>query len=215
MERVMTNDEIMSTFVREDDIYNVIGKLKSHIQTEIDTSPRQDKALYRQQVFIKLNTIFRRQIQLTEQEAIQFYESNQYFLNERINLFYDILDRVNTDINVAYIPDKLTLCAFFRISAETWDDFIVHFAIKENIRKLFLSLEEFVISMTTTGVEIGQLKDSALNRMRLKGKFGGNNIEYHEVARPTNNGFITVQDQAQEANSIVNKYDFEKLENKN
>lgn len=213
--RELTDDEIMATFVSEDDLINVIARLKAQIEQEVEMSLRQDKALYRQQVFMKLNLIFRRQIVLSEEEAMNFYTRNTRFLKERLNLFYDMLDKVNNEIKVAYIPDKLTACAFFRVSAETWGRLIKDYSVKEEVRNTFQSLEEFIISMTSTGVEIGQLKESAIRRMTLKGKFGGNELEYHDSFKDRRPEAITVAEQNQEVGYIATKYDFEKLENKN
>ncbi len=213
----MNNVEILSSFITKDDLLRVISSLKNQIELEIEASEIKDKALYRQQVFVKLNLIFRRQIVLSEDEAKDFYESNPFFFEERVNLFYELIDMVNNEIKVAYIPDKLTLCAFFRITAETWDNFVSSYStIKESIRRTFVSLEEFIISMTTTGVEIGQLKPIAFEKMKLKGKFGGSNLEYHQNPKINSATVITMQEAAnKESSFIASKYDaFQKLENK-
>ena len=213
----MNNAEILSTFTTKDDLLRVIASLKNQIELEIEASEIKDKSLYRQQVFVKLNLIFRRQIVLSEEEAKEFYENNPFFFEERVNLFYELIDMVNNEIKVAYIPDKLTLCAFFRITAETWDSFVSPYAdLKDSIKRVFISLEEFIISMTTTGVEIGQLKPIAFEKMKLKGKFGGNNIEYHQNPKINSATVITMQEAAnKESSFIASKYDsFQKLENK-
>lgn len=209
----MTDDQVLQTFISREDVIRVIANLKSQIELEAETSKRKDKSLYRQQVFVKMNLIFRRQIVLTEKEACDFYNSHYSFLKDRVDLFYEIIDKINNDINVAYIPDKLTLCSFFRVSAEIWENFINNYSVDEKVRSLFLSLEEFIISMTTTGIEIGQLSPSAFNKMRLKGKFGGNNLEYHEQPRSTAQTIINMQEST-ETKYLANKYNFKQLEDK-
>lgn len=211
----MNEAEIKSTFISRENVIDALAKLKSQIELEVETSARQDKALYRQQVFIKLNVIFRRQIVMLEEEATNFYNNNEYFLNDRINLLYEIIDYVNNEIKIAYIPDKLTLCSYFRVTAETWESLVNNYSLlKDNIRTKFSSLEEFVISLTTTGVEIGQLKQSAFDKLKLKGKFGGSNIEYFSSQKFSPENVITISEN-QTPDYLVNKYKkFQELENK-
>lgn len=174
------NERIKSSFCKREDIMLVLNKFK--MQKEIDLQmvasgiPVQ-KSL-KQSLFVKLNTVFRRQYLLDEVEAIAFYNSELEFTLNQIQLFYDIIDYANDELGIVYVPDKLTLCAFFRVNAETWEALITSEAVNYSLSMNFKALDEYIISSATTGVETKVLSQAALKRLEMKTRYGGHGIEY-------------------------------------
>lgn len=225
----MTNELILKSFCKEKDIWDILYKFESDLKLNIDkvkdttddTSDYKnvDKTLfalmssYRQKIFVKLNFVFRMQIVLDEAESEMFYNDpeNFEFIYKRFELFYKIIDYINNTLEVAYIPDKLTACAYFRITAETWTTFLNYGNLSDGrVKSMFSSLEEFLISSTMTGVENGQLNKIAWRKLELKGKYGGNDVEYSTSTANSGGGIIdTVANKHQQLESkLKSKYNF-------
>ena len=98
-------------------------------------------------------------------------------LNEQIDLLYFIIDQVNTLMGITYIPDKLTVCSFLRINAETFDFMQTDATIEPGVQEIFNNLNEFLLSLTQMGLESGSLNRYAWERLQLKNKYGGHGIE--------------------------------------
>lgn len=188
MENSLSSMQIKMTFVNKEDIYKILYKYKSQMQFDIEncenqTSKNKTAKSYRQKLFTALSIAFRRQIILSTEEAIKFYSNDDDILEERINLFFEIIGFIQDEMNMDFIPDRLFACSFFRISAETYQTILVdpRSDISQNLKNQIHNLEEFIISMTTNGLEQGVVNGFAWRKMQLKGEFGGNEIKSVET----------------------------------
>ena len=180
---IYINMQIKNTFCKRESLFEVLDKFK--IQKELDVGACMSSGIpvyknYKQSLFVKLNTIFRRQYILSETEAFNFYRAEEDFTLEQAQLFMDIIDYASNDVGIEYVPDRLTVASFFRVSAEVWDKLVnsSSYELPERVAYTFKSLDEYIISSATTGVENGVLKTAALKRLEMKTKFGGHAIEY-------------------------------------
>ena len=109
--------------------------------------------------------------------------NNDDVLNERIDLFFYIIEYINDTLNISYIPDRLMVCAFLRINAESYHALLndPRADIGLNLRNQIKNLEELIISMTMNGLEQGEINGYAWKKMQLKGEFGGNEIKQVET----------------------------------
>lgn len=188
MDRQMSPLEIINTFITRNSIENILFKYKSKMDFEMTDceNQRQRNSVakeYKQKIFTALNIAFRRQIILTTEEAVKFYSDNEDTLEERIDIFLDTIEYINDTLNIAYIPDRLMVCSFLRISAETYQVLLndpradISLLVKNQIR----NLEEMIISMTMNGLEQGVINGYAWRKMQLKGEYGGNEIKQVET----------------------------------
>ena len=180
----LSNLQIKMTFVKKEDVENILYKYKAQMENDMDIAENQSQKnklakAYRQKIFTKINMIFRRQIVLDTEEAIKFYSEDEDTLDERIDLFFKIIEIINDDLNIDFIPDRLIICAFLRISADTYNVILQEprADISPNLKNQIRNLEEFVISMTTNGLEQGVLNGCAWKKMQLKAEYGGNEIK--------------------------------------
>lgn len=176
--------EIKTSFIRKDDILNVLYKYKTQLDMDLAICENQKEKnkmakAYRQKIFTKLNTIFRRQVVLDGEEAIKFYSENDDVLNDRVDIFFTIIEYINDDLSIEFIPDRLMACGFFRIDAETYAVILndPRADISQNLKTQIRNIEEFIISMTTNGLEQGSITSFAWKKMQLKSEFGGNEIK--------------------------------------
>ena len=219
MEITLSTLEIKNSFLRQGDIENVVFRIKSKMQMEIstcETNAEKKKVFkeYRQKIYSKLTTIFRRQVMLSVEEAIKFYSNNDDVLQERIEIYYNILDTINDDLDVVFIPDRLYTCAFFRISADTYSAILndPRADISTSLKRNFENIEEYIISLTTNGIENGVLNGYAWKKMQLKSKFGGNEIKSVET-NPFHNGQLVIEGTGKEAQQrLETNYNFPELE---
>ena len=208
---MLNNFDIERGFISEDDIQKLLYDFKNRMDI-VDSGDYDDKV--RMKLFKGVNQVcatrlriaFQRQIQLDFKEASTYYNAHIEKLRERIDLFYRIIDELN-DIGITYIPDKLTLGAYLRVGAETFDYMLNDAQVEVEVQKLFRELNEFVLSLTQIGLETGALNSYAWNRLQLKSKFGG-----HEIARPESEKkeqTIIVSGDIQR--KLASDYDFTKL----
>lgn len=188
---MITDLQIKDSFAKKEYLHNVLFAYKTKIENDsIDCKNAIEKkkvtSSYKQKIFLKLNTIFRRQIVLDTEEAIAFYNRNIDVLNERIDTLFELLEFINDELNVDFIPDRLLLCAYFRVSAETYDVLLndARADITDSLRSCFKNVEEFTLSLTTNAIENGLVNQGAWKRLALKAKFGGNEIQ------SVNDGYI-------------------------
>lgn len=217
-----SNKRIKQTFCKKENIYQVLDSIKEKRQAEIDRSIEQSMSTgkatlmftknYQQAIFVKLNTIFRLQYVLNETEAFNFYSREENFALKQINLFYEIIDYINSDIGIVYIPDRITLAAFFRVNIETWDKLVNDMGdLPDRIRDTLKGLDEYIISLATNGVESDSIKNSALKRLEMKTKYGGHGVEY---ANPLGTDNIIIDDKRQSIRGKLGsggKYNFSSI----
>ena len=188
MEREMSYLEIKNTFISKDNIDNILFKYKTKMDLDMVEceNQRQRNSLakeFKQKIFTSLNIAFRRQIILSLEEAIKFYSNNDDVLVERINIFLDTIEYINDTLNISYIPDRLMVCSFLRINAETYNTLLndpradISLTVKTQIK----NLEEMIISMTMNGLEEGLINGYAWKKMQLKAEFGGNEVKQVET----------------------------------
>ena len=214
---MLTDLQIITSFATEETINNCLYALKTKIEFEKAAceSITQKKRIcdsYKQKVYAKLTTILRRQIFLDTEEAIAFYGKNINVLNDRINLLFNIIDSINDDLDVTFIPDRLFICAYFRINAETFDTILndPRADIPSEMRMTFRNIEELILSMTTNAIENGNLGQSAWKRLTLKSKFGGNEVQSVEANNVANSVIISNVDEV--AKRLGTSYNFKELE---
>lgn len=188
MEKQLSSQEIKNTFISKNDIDNILFKYKAKIDVDMVEceNQRQRNAMainYKQKIFTSLNIAFRRQIILSTEEAVKFYTDNDDVLNERIKIFLDTIEYINDTLNIPYIPDRLMVCSFLRINADTYNTLLndpradIGLLVKTQIR----NLEELIISMTMNGLEEGLISGYAWKKMQLKAEFGGNEVKQVET----------------------------------
>lgn len=217
----LSNLQIKMTFVKKEDIENILYKYKAQMENDMAIAENQSQKnklakAYRQKIFTKINMVFRRQIVLDTEEAIKFYSQDEDTLDERIDLFFKIIEIINDDLNIDFIPDRLIICAFLRISADTYNIILQEprADISPNLKNQIRNLEEFVISMTTNGLEQGVLNGFAWKKMQLKAEYGGNEIKSVE-SNPIKQNSIVITTGAEVQKRMTTNYNFpELLENK-
>ena len=166
---MLTDLQIITSFATEETINNCLYTLKTKIEFEKTAceSITQKKRIcdsYKQKVYAKLTTILRRQIFLDTEEAIAFYGKNINVLNDRINLLFNIIDTINDDLDVTFIPDRLFICAYFRSNAETYDVILndPRADIPSEMRMTFKNLEELILSMNYKSLQLYEMQSTQL-----------------------------------------------------
>lgn len=217
---MLTDFQIRDTFVNKDSLHNTLFTYKAKIENETTLcknifEKKKVVASYKQKIFVKLHTIFRRQIILDREEAIAFYGRNLDILNDRIELLYDTLNFINEELDVDFVPDRLLLCAYFRIDAETYDVLLndVRADITESVRLAFKSIEELMLSLTTNAIENGLVNQSAWKRLSLKSKFGGSEVQTvnDKIGKGGETILITSSEEIEKR--LGTSYNFKELEN--
>ena len=208
---MLSNFDIQRGFLKKEDIDKLLIDFQNRasITDDMDLDGKVMAKLFKgvqQTTAIKLRIAFQRQIQLDFNEAVQYYNAHLEELKERIDLFYYILDRIN-DLGITYIPDKLTVGAFFRVSVETFESLMTDAQVELEVQKQFRILDEFILSLTQTGLETGALNSYAWQRLQLKAKYGG-----HEIAKPeTSDKKQTLVITSEIQRKLENNYDFTKM----
>jgi len=208
---MLSNFDIGRGFLKREDILKLLDDCKNRadITSSMDLEGKILAKLLKgvqQTIAIRLRVAFQRQIQLDFAEACSYYNSNIEELNVKIDLFYYIIDYLN-DIGITYIPDKLTTGAYFRVSVETFELLMTDAQVDPAVQKLFRTLDEFILSLTQTGLETGALNSYAWQRLHLKSKYGGHEISTPESSQPKQTVIITNEIQRK----LKNNYDFTKM----
>lgn len=218
MENSLSSMQIKMTFVTKEDIYKILYKYKAQMQFDIEecenqTSKNKVAKSYRQKLFTALSIAFRRQIILSTEEAIKFYSNDDYELKQRMDLFFEIIEFIQDEMNMDFIPDRLFVCAFFRISAETYQTILVdpRADISQNLKNQIHNLEEFIISMTTNGLEQGVVNGFAWRKMQLKAEYGGNEIKAVE-SYPQRNAQLVITTREDVQKRMGTNYNFPELQ---
>lgn len=199
--------DIERGFINRQDLMRVLDDFENTIDIErASVLPTLLKTLdkkLKMQLGLKLKLVFQRQIQLTFDEAYQYYNTNIEMLNDRVELLYDVLEKIN-EMNISYVIDKLTVASYFRVDAETFDKLLNDALVEESVQMIFKGVNELLLSIAQIGLESGVLNNYTWNRLQMKSKFGGQEIEMHktENQKPT----IIVATDIQR--KLANDYDF-------
>lgn len=219
---MLTDLQIRDTFVTKENLHNVLYTYKAQIQNDlIDCKNVFEKkkvtASYKQKIFVKLNTVFRRQLILETEEAISFYNRNIEILYERVDTLLDMLDFINEELGVDFLMDRLLLCAYFRIDAVTFDIILndARADITEQLRSCFKNVEELTLSLTTNAIENGLINQSAWKRLSLKAKFGGNEVESVQDGYIKNPNTVLITSAQEIEKRLDTAYNFKELELEN
>ena len=209
---MLNNFDIGRGFVKQEDIKQVLDifKVKAELKRDLASKSelaRLEKEL-RNQLYFKLKIIFQRQIILEFKEAIQYYNANTDALYEKINYLYDIIDYINDDMNIVFIPDKLLVASYLRVNAQVFDMLMNDAQVEPNVQEAFKNLNEFIMAITQAGLENGVLNGYSWSRLQLKARFGGNEIEMHNMRSETTPLIITSNDIQRK---LASDYDFTKL----
>lgn len=215
---MLTPMQIKDTFVKKDDIDMALYSMKNKIDMDLNTCDSASARTnilksWKNKVVIKLNTIFRRQLILDGEEAIKFYSSESESLNERIDILFYIIEYINEDLKIDYIPDRLTLCAYFRINADVYDKILndISAEISAECQAQFRNIEEFILSLTTNGIENGTLNGYAWKRMQLQAKYGGNEIKSVESSNSNMKSAVVITTSSEVSKRMGTTYNFEEL----
>ncbi len=202
--------DIERGFIDRADIMRLLDNFENTIEIEkASVFPTLLKTLdkkLKMNLGLKLKIAFQRQIQLTFDEAYQFYNANIEILNDRVEILYDILERIN-DMNISYVMDKLTVASYFRVDAETFDKLLVDALVDEPVQIIFRSINELILSIAQIGLESGVLNSYTWNRLQMKAKFGGQEIELHKTEKQQPTVIVATDIQRK----LANDYDFTKL----
>lgn len=208
---MLDNFDIARGFIKKEDIDLVLTKYSEHAEVErLSCAPANRKQLekdLRVQLALKLKIIFQRQIILTFQEAYQYYNANYEELMQRADNLYEMIDSINSTLNITFIPDKLLICSYFRVNAETFDKLLCDAQVDTQVQTIFQNVNEFILSMAQIGLENGVLGSYTWNRLRLKSQFGGHEIEMHKEDKAPNLIIASTDIQRK----LANDYDFTKL----
>ena len=208
---MLNNFDISRSFIKKDDINTILIKYSEHAEVErlacLPANKKQLEKDLRVQLALKLKIAFQRQIVLTFQEAYQYYNANFQELLDKVDDFYDMVDVINCTLNITYIPDKLTMCSYFRVSAETFDKLLNDAQVDPQVQQIFQNANEFILSTAQIGLENGVLGNFTWNRLRLKNQFGGHEIEVHSEEKAPNILIASTDIQRK----LANDYDFSKL----
>lgn len=217
---MLTDLQIRDTFVDKESLHNILYTYKAKINNDIIEcknvfEKKKVTASYKQKIFVKLQTIFRRQIILEKEEAIKFYNTNADVLNERLDTLFDTLDFINEELDVDFVPDRLLLCSYFRIDAETYDVILndARADITDSLRMVFRNVEELSLSLTTNAIENGLINQGAWKRLALKSKFGGNEIQSVNDGYSKSNGTVLITSSEEIEKRLGTAYNFKELEN--
>lgn len=217
---MLTDLQIITSFVDENSLHNTLYTYKAKIENDLTEcknvfEKKKVTASYKQKIFTKLQTIFRRQIILEREEAISFYSRNINILNERLDILLNMLDFINEELDVDFFPDRLLLCSYFRIDAETYDVILndARADITDSMRLVFKNIEEMTLSLTTNAIENGLVNQSAWKRLALKSKFGGNEIQSVNDGYSKNGGTVLITSSEEIEKRLGTAYNFKELEN--
>lgn len=215
---MLTDLQIKDTFVKRDDIDMALYSMKTKIDLDLNTCDSQSAKTnilksWKNKVVLKLNTIFRRQLVLDGVEAIKYYSTNIDSLNDRIDLLFHIIEYINEDLKVDYIPDRLTLCAYFRINADVYERLLndVSAEISAECQAQFRNIEEFILSLTTNGLENGTLNGYAWKRLQLQSRYGGSEIKTVENNSGNLKNAVVITTSAEASKRMETKYNFAEL----
>lgn len=213
MPNQLTNLQIRDSFIEREEILNVLYSYKTKMNFDFSSCENQKQKNkvakeFKQKIFTKLNSIFRRQIILSCDEAIKFYSDNEDVLKERIDIFFEIIEYISEQLDIVLIPDRLFVCSYFRIDAETYNIILndPRADVGNMLKIQFRNLEEFIISMTTNGLENGELTGYAWKKMQLKAEYGGNEIKSVEANMQKGNSIVitTSEDVQKRLNTSYN-----------
>lgn len=125
---------------------------------EYAEKPRKfDAKPFNEKILTKLNILFRKRIFISENEA-ELNCENYLYLENRYNTFLDLIDWIN-DNDFSLLVDRLLFCSFLHIKLEAYERFLV--SSDENIRSIFLSIENMYISQKTNASELGTRNPNA------------------------------------------------------
>lgn len=155
-----------------------------------------DRKMYVEKCTSKLNTVFRRQPLLTEDEVTEKI-ANYDYLNKKYQIFIELLEWIN-EKGIAVIPDRLLFSAYLGISVNDYQRFL-NYQQDKRIQAIFRSIEEYIITSKMNAGEIGSRNNNAI-KTNLSYEKVGNNLTPKDNPQnnTTNNLLITNQD-------IVNK----------
>lgn len=146
----------------------------NELEEEKEFNRRQTKPIrtsvkpYNEKVYSKLNYLFRKKAMLTEEEIEEQYERDLENLNQKYNMFIDLIDWLNSN-GFSIIPEKTLFCAFLGISVEKYNDMLKKSA-DSNVRNLFKNIDDYF----TTSQFGGLIADSrqSLERIQKTEKYG-------------------------------------------
>lgn len=190
------NSDILYLYKVE--VFDIIADMNAEINWwKAQERPKEiDRKMYVEQCTSKLNTVFRRQPLLTEDEVTEKI-GNYNYLNEKYQIFIELLEWIN-EKGIAVIPDRLLFSAYLGISVNDYQRFL-NYQQDKRIQAIFRSIEEYIITSKMNAGEIGSRNNNAI-KTNLSYEKVGNNLTPKDNPQnnTTNNLLITNQD-------IVNK----------
>lgn len=215
----MTDTEVKNGFISNDSLNLLLNTIKSKMNIDLSLCENQKQRNetskeYRQKLFVKLSVAFKKQGLLDGTDLIRYFSTYNNYLLERIEMYYNMIEFINDELNIDFYPDRLFTCAFFRMDAETYNKILVDpsVEISQELKRQIKGIEEFILSMTTNGLEQGSLKGFAWKRMQLKAEYGGNEVKSVESNNFKNN-VISITTSEDVNKRLESSYQFPELAN--
>ena len=166
-----------------------------------DKPVKLDLKTYIDRTISKLNCVFRSQKKLSKEEAEDLYNDYNY-LNKKYLVFMDLIDYIN-DNGINIIPDRMLFCAYLGISTDQYQHFLG--SIDENIKAIFNSIEEWIITSKMNSSEIGTRNNQAI-KVNLSYDKVGNGLRPNDNA-PINFNTALVTNEDIMKKMLANGYD--------
>lgn len=175
------------------EIIDIVNEMNSEINWwKAQERPKEiERKLYVEKCTSKLNSMFRKQPLLTDNEITSKIGDYDY-LYEKYNIFIELLEWINEQ-GIAVIPDRILFSAFLGINIDDYQRFLNY--TDRNIQSIFRSIEEYIITSKMNAGEIGSRNNNAI-KTNLSYEKVGNNLTPKDNPQnnTTNNVLITNND---------------------
>ena len=175
------------------EIIDIVNEMNSEINWwKAQERPKEiERKFYVEKCTSKLNSMFRKQPLLTDNEITEKIGDYDY-LQKKYNIFIELLEWINEQ-GIAVIPDRILFSAFLGININDYQRFLNY--TDRNIQSIFRSIEEYIITSKMNAGEIGSRNNNAI-KTNLSYEKVGNNLTPKDNPQnnTTNNVLITNND---------------------
>lgn len=143
-------------------------------------------------------------LRLNYVEAVEVYSSR-----ENTKVIYDkilgILAMINSEYGIDFDLNKKTLCMLMGISVNTYQEFLYNLTLESN--SIFVDIEEFLITVKTTGAENGVKNVRAVeNTLSMDSRYGGHGISFDKNSISPNGRVSKLSDPTKATEILETKY---------
>lgn len=193
LEEHLSNSKDNILYLYKCEIIDIVNEMNSEINWwKAQERPKEiERKLYVEKCTSKLNSMFRKQPLLSDDE-ITSKIGNYDYLYEKYNIFIELLEWINEQ-GIAVIPDRILFSAFLGINIDDYQRFLNY--TDRNIQSIFRSIEEYIITSKMNAGEIGSRNNNAI-KTNLSYEKVGNNLTPKDNPQnnTTNNVLITNND---------------------